>query len=74
MLSEPIKANSSPIEKTIAKYIKLNYSGIFLNELSAWYTDPQMYPKMTYSMFLEWFEVSVHTMIFDMVNKSLEKE
>ncbi len=38
-----------------------------------WYTDPQMYPKMTYSIFLEWFEISVHTMIFDMVNKPLEK-
>ncbi len=62
------------IEKAIEKYIKLKFSGILLNELMGWYTDPQMYPKMTYSIFLEWFEISVHTMIFDMVNKPLEKE
>jgi hypothetical protein len=62
------------IEKAIEKYIKLNYSGIFLNELSAWYLDPKMYPKMGYPMFLDWFEISVHTMIFDTVNQPLEKE
>jgi hypothetical protein len=33
-----------------------------------------MYPKMGYPMFLEWFEISVHTMIFDTVNQPLEKE
>ena len=62
------------IEKAIDKYLKANYEGIFLNELIAWYTDPQLFPKMTYDLFLEWFEVSYHSMVFDTVNKPITKE
>jgi hypothetical protein len=62
------------IGKAIDKYLKANYEGIFLNELIAWYTDPQMFPKMTYFLFLEWFEVSHHNMVFDTVNKPITKE
>jgi hypothetical protein len=62
------------IEKAIEKYIKLNYSGIFINELSGWSLDPSLYPPMSHPLFWEWFEISVHTMIFDTVDKPLEKE
>lgn len=62
------------IEKAIDKYLKGNYEGIFLSELTAWYTDPDMFPKMHYSLFLEWFEISYHTMVFDTVNKPIAKE
>ena len=62
------------IEKAIDKYLKANYEGIFLNELIAWYTDPQLFPKMTYALFQEWFEVSYHSMVFDTVNKPITKE
>jgi hypothetical protein len=62
------------INKAIDKYLKANYEGIFLNELTAWYTDPKMFPKMTYALFLEWFEIGIHSMVFDMVTKPIDKE
>jgi len=62
------------IEKAIEKYLKNNFEGIFLNELVAWFTDPQMFPKMTYPMFRAWFEISIHSMVFDTVNKPIDKE
>lgn len=43
----PDYEEASDLEKAIDKYLKANYEGIFLNELTAWYTDPQMLPKMT---------------------------
>jgi hypothetical protein len=62
------------IEKAIAKYLKLNYSHIFFHELSGWNTDETTYPKLTYALFLEWFSISTHTMIFDTLNEPIEKE
>ena len=60
-------------ERTVESYLKSNYQGIFLQELSDWYLDPKAYPKMTYSHFLEWFEISTHSMVFDMVNGPITK-
>jgi len=62
------------IEKAIDKYIKANYVGIFTHELSDWYVDPALYPKITFPAFLEWFEIATHTMIYDTVKSSIEKE
>jgi hypothetical protein len=62
------------IEKAIQKYIKSNYAQIFTHELSAWYLDPELYPKITYEVFQEWFAISVHTMIYDTVNRPIDKE
>ena|SRR5450631_1084955 len=70
----PDYEDEEDMEKAIEKYIKSNYSGIFINELAAWYLDETMYPKLTYATFLEWFEITMHTMIFDMVNEPLDKE
>lgn len=62
------------IESTIDKYLKANYGGIFLNELSPWYTDPEMFPQITYPLFLTWFEISYHSMVFDTINKPITKK
>ena len=70
----PDYENAADIEKAIEKYIKSNYSGIFLNEISGWILDSSLYPKITFQTFQDWFEVSTHTMIFDTVSGSLEKE
>jgi len=70
----PDYGNAADIEKAIEKYIKNNYSGIFLNELSGWYLDASLYPKMTFLTFQDWFDVSTHSMIFDTVSGPLEKE
>ena len=70
----PDYEDAPDIEKAIAKYLKANYEGIFLNELMSWYTDPQMFPKMTYALFQQWFEVSSHSMIFDTLNQPIDKD
>ena|SRR6202042_1007715 len=62
------------LEKEIKKYIRKHYKGIFYNQLSEWYLDEKTYPEMTYEIFNEWFKVSIHTIIFDMVNKPIKKE
>src|ERR1700676_3438138 len=64
----PDYENVNDMKKAIEKYIKLNYSSIFINELPAWYLDKTMYPKLTYPTFLDWFETTIHSMIFDMVD------
>lgn len=70
----PDYENAADIEKAIEKYIKANYARIFTHELSEWYLDPVMYPAITYQSFQQWFEISVHTMIYDTVNLPIEKE
>lgn len=60
-------------EYTAESYLKSNYQGIFLQEIKDWYIDPKAYPKMTYALFLEWFEISTHSMIFDMVKGPITK-
>jgi hypothetical protein len=70
----PDYENAPDIKKAIDKYLKANYENIFVNELSAWYTDPQMFPKMTYPLLLEWFEISYHSMVFDTVKEPIDKE
>jgi hypothetical protein len=62
------------IETAMEKYIKGNYEDIFISELSAWYTDEKMFPKINYPLFREWFEISTYTMIFDTVNSPIDKE
>lgn len=62
------------IETAIEKYLKLNYAGIFINELIAWYTDERKFPKFSYMLFREWFEISMNTMIFDTVDMPIEKD
>ena len=62
------------IEKVIEKYLKRNYTDIFINELSGWYTDERMFAKLNYPLFLEWFDISMNTMIFDTVDLPLDKD
>ena len=70
----PDYEDAPDIDKAIDKYLKANFEGIFLNELNAWYTDPRIFPKMTYPLFQAWFEVSYHSMVFDTVLKPITKE
>lgn len=62
------------LEKEIKNYVRKHCKGIFYNQLSEWYLDEKTYPEMTFEIFNEWFKVSIHTVIFDMVNKPIKKE
>ena len=55
--------------------VKDLYKNIFEAELSSWTTDENEWPRnRTYKMFLEWFEVEYHSMVFDPFEDDIEKE
>ena len=66
--------DAEDIDRALEKFIRSNYQGIFLNHLASWCLDPTTYPKITYPVFKQWFELSMHSMVFDMVNEPLDKE
>jgi hypothetical protein len=56
-------------------FIKKIYQDIFEIELSSWIVIDDMWPKnRTHKMFLEWFDVEFHSMIFDSLQDDIEKE
>ncbi|MFW6180113.1 MAG: hypothetical protein ACOC8N_00085 [Spirochaetota bacterium] len=51
------------------------YEEIFENELFGWYTDPAAWPQdRTFEMFLEWFDVEIHSVIEDLCGYELVNE
>jgi hypothetical protein len=52
------------------------YEAIFERELMGWCTDPAAHPDArTFEMFLEWFEVEFHSMVFDLLDdEAIEHE
>jgi len=50
-------------------------SHIFEIELSSWITDESAWPNnRTYEMFKEWFDVELHSMVYDPYEDDIEKE
>jgi hypothetical protein len=51
------------------------YSDIFELELSSWLTDESEWPRRrTVKIFREWFDVEIHSMVFDPFQYKIEKE
>jgi hypothetical protein len=47
-------------------YVDRIYKTIFETELAGWWTDPKDWPqKMTIKMFHGWFDVELHSTVFD---------
>ena len=58
----------------VQNWLKKNFKEIFDEELYNWYTDEDMWPqKRNFKMFGEWFDYSLHTMIFDTQKGFIEK-
>ena len=56
-------------------FIKEMFQDLFELELSSWMTDDDTWPEnITYKMFLEWFDVEFHSMVFDSIQNDIEKE
>jgi len=56
-------------------FIKDTFQDIFELELSIWMADDDTWPEnITYKMFLEWFDVEYHSMVFDSLKDDIEKE
>jgi len=57
------------------KFIKKIYLGIFERELDAYCTDPDLWPsKRDYRTFLKWFDIELHSEVFDSVDEEIIKE
>lgn len=51
------------------------YNDVFEIELSSWVTDENVWPdNRTYEMFKEWFDVELHSMVYDPYEDDIEKE
>ncbi|MCJ7601795.1 MAG: hypothetical protein MUO63_09890 [Desulfobulbaceae bacterium] len=61
-------------EYNYENWLKKNNKDIFLMELESWMVVPESYPKMTYKVFKEWFEVRVADATIDMGKGPVELE
>lgn len=58
----------------IEKWLMKNYDQLFAQELFAWYIDESYWPQnRTFNLFREWFDYSLHTMIFDTLKSPIKK-
>ena len=56
-------------------FIKDIFQDLFELELSSWMADDETWPEnITYQMFLDWFDVEYHSMVFDSLKDGIEKE
>jgi hypothetical protein len=57
------------------EHIEAIYETIFETELESWCTDPSVWPpERSYEMFREWFEIELHSEIYDSVDGKIRKE
>ena len=61
-------------ELNYENWLKKNFKDIFVMELEAWMLVSESYPKMTYKVFNEWFEIRVADAAIDLGNKPLVTE
>ena len=61
-------------EQELELLIQDCYKEIFENELVGWIRDKSVWPEVNYQTFLDWFETTVHCMVFDPVKDKIKKE
>ncbi len=60
--------------KQMEKWLKEYYDDIFTDQLNNWLTDEELWPQMrSFKMFQDWFEYSLHTMVWDTEEDDIEK-
>lgn len=61
--------------KQMDNWLKKHFDEIFTDQLNNWFVDEQLWPQnRTYKMFKEWFNFSMHTMIWDTLESSIHKD
>ena len=61
--------------KQVENWLKRNYDQIFCDQMNNWYVDESVWiQNRTYKIFKEWFDFSIHTMIWDTMDTPIEKE
>jgi hypothetical protein len=67
--------NETASSREATKWVKKNFDRIFINELDAWITDENYWPKnRTYKMFSDLFEVEFHNMVMDLEKEPILKD
>ena len=61
-------------EQALELIIQELYPYIFEIELRSFCRDEAMWPEITYETFLDWFDIQVHSMVFDPYEDKIEKE
>lgn len=57
------------------RYIERDCKWIFEMQLAGWYNDEAVWPeKRTLSVFRKWFDVEIHSLIYDVVEKGIVRE
>ena len=61
-----------PDNESALKFVLANYESIFRNELECWDGDESLWPsERTKELFLEWFDVEIHSMVYDLTDDDL---
>jgi hypothetical protein len=56
------------------EWLSENFDSIFSDQLNNWYTAEEIWPQeRTFEMFKDWFEYTLHTMIWDTEEDEIEK-
>mgnify|MGYP000887780057 FL=1 len=57
------------------RYVRQIYRGLFEMQLAGWHQDPRFWPKQRgYKTFRDWFDVEVHSMVFDASSSPIVRE
>ena len=66
-----IRELESPEEES--EILKECFEDIFEAQLSSWYIDRDVWPpQRDLKMFLEWFDIEFHSLVFDLLNEPIE--
>ena len=61
-------------ESQMQNWLKKNFDMLFCDQLNSWYVDDSLWEKnRTLEMFKDWFDYSMHTMIWDTLEVPIEK-
>ena len=56
-------------------WLKKNFDLIFCDQMNHWYTDEDIWtPNRTIKKFRDWFDYSLHTMIWDTIDGPIRKK
>ncbi len=60
--------------KEMEDWLKQNFDQFFCDQMNDWHTDESRWVKQrTFKMFKEWFDYSLHSMVFDALEDDIEK-
>ncbi len=61
-------------KKQMEDWLEENFDDIFSDQLNNWIMDEELWPQLrSFKMFKDWFEYSLHTMVWDTEEDEIEK-